>query len=86
MDPNQMPPMGGISCEPKKGGTGALIGSLIVILILVLGALYFWGAKIYKNGEGQNAAESSDTTSNIDADFNNLETVTLDEDLGALNQ
>lgn len=30
----------------KEGGAGALIGAAIVIILLALGALYFWGAKL----------------------------------------
>lgn len=81
MDPNQMP----VSAEPKKG-VGALIGSIVVILILVLGALYFWGGKIEKANNNENTATAGSEASDIDADFNSLEKINLDEDLNAINQ
>ena len=82
-------PMG----EPKKGGVGALIGSIIVILILVLGALYFWGGKLQtEEGElnfDESAAVNGATSSagefaDLEAELNNLPPVNLDEDLNAL--
>jgi len=75
-----------VSAEPKKG-VGALIGSIVVILILVLGALYFWGGKLEKANNNENAAAAgSEDVSDIDSDFNSLEQINLDEDLNAINQ
>lgn len=34
--------------EPQKKSNGALIGSIVVILILVLGGVYFWTVKMDK--------------------------------------
>lgn len=31
--------------EPEKKSYGALIGSVVIIVLLVLGALYFWTTK-----------------------------------------
>lgn len=90
MEPQNAMPMG----EPKKSGVGALIGSIIIILILVLGALYFWGGKLQTNEEELNfddssaavngATSASDEVSDIEADLNQTELVNLDEDLNAL--
>ena len=91
MEPQNGMPMG----EPKKGGVGALIGSIIVILILVLGALYFWGGKLQQEEGELNFDESaavnavagaSDELSDIEADLNAGDALNLDEDLNALNQ
>lgn len=87
MEPNQMPPMG--MGSDKKSGVGALVGSIIVILILVLGALYFWGGKLTREEVGvspEALEQGSDEVADIDADFSDLETINLDEDLNALNQ
>ena len=96
MEPENQTPASPVSAEQKKGGVGALIGSIIIILILVLGALYFWGGKLEnKDGEinfdessatANNATQTSDEVSDIDADFNNQETLNLDDDLNAVNQ
>ncbi|MEK7531643.1 MAG: hypothetical protein AAB545_01820 [Patescibacteria group bacterium] len=33
---------------PQKDGAGAVVGAIIVILVIVLGALYFWGKEFNK--------------------------------------
>lgn len=88
MEPQNAMPMG----EPKKGGVGALIGSIIVILILVLGALYFWGGKLQTEEEinfDESAAVNgadvpAEEVSDIEADLNALPPVNLDDDLNAI--
>ncbi|OGG58506.1 hypothetical protein A2765_02115 [Candidatus Kaiserbacteria bacterium RIFCSPHIGHO2_01_FULL_56_24] len=49
---SQMPPIspeertqGGPSA-PKSGGVGPIAGAIIVIILLIAGGLYFWGAKL----------------------------------------
>ncbi|MCE9541530.1 hypothetical protein K8R03_03160 [Candidatus Kaiserbacteria bacterium] len=32
--------------EGHKSGNGAIIGTVIIIVLLVFGALYFWGAQL----------------------------------------
>jgi len=39
-----VPPMGNMGGEEKS--TGALIGSIIIIIVLILGGLYLWNAKM----------------------------------------
>lgn len=64
--------------EPKS--TGPVIGIVIIILIIVLGGLYFWGQRADQNimEETQNAelemtqSESDDLTS-IEADLNSAD-------------
>lgn len=79
-----MPPMG--MGSDKKSGVGALVGSIIVILILVLGALYFWGGKLTQEETSETLEQGSDEVADIDSDFSDLETINLDEDLNTLNQ
>jgi hypothetical protein len=30
----------------KKGGMGASVGIVIIVILLILGGLYFWGARL----------------------------------------
>lgn len=32
--------------RPGKSGSGALVGAIIIVLLLVFGGLYFWGAAL----------------------------------------
>lgn len=47
---NQNPIAGGsqmpVSPQPPKSGVGPIAGAIIVILLLVAGGLYYWGAKL----------------------------------------
>ena len=47
MDPVEMNNQQGDAPEAeKKSGVGAVVGTIIIILLLALGALYFWGARL----------------------------------------
>jgi len=47
---NPTPP---VSTVPKKkGGAGATAGIVIIVILMLFGALYFWGA--YLNSKNQN--------------------------------
>jgi len=43
--PEQEKPMNELS-EPQKKSTGAVIGSIIVIVVIIVGGLYLWGKQI----------------------------------------
>lgn len=45
---NQMPPP---IPEPHKSSIGPIAGAVIVILLLIAGGLYFWGAQLNKQQE-----------------------------------
>jgi len=46
---SQMPPMSPMSPEPQhKSSIGPIAGAIIVILLLIAGGLYFWGAQLNK--------------------------------------
>ncbi|MBP9757041.1 MAG: hypothetical protein KBD06_00415 [Candidatus Pacebacteria bacterium] len=34
--------------QPKDEGAGPIIGAIIIVILLVFGALYFWGQKLNK--------------------------------------
>ena len=34
--------------SPKDEGAGPIIGAIIIVILLVFGALYFWGQKLNK--------------------------------------
>lgn len=69
---------------PEKGGMGPLIGSVIVIVILVIGAIYFWGDKLNKQesnpSDQQPAATLSqnDDVNNLEQDLNNTPDIQID--------
>lgn len=42
--PSQMPPMG--QPAPENKSVGALIGSIIIVIILIIGGFYLWSTKV----------------------------------------
>ena len=70
MEPNQipqapqnpsMPPHTEFTAPPKKsGGMGPILGILIIILLLIVGALYLWGEKLsQEDGATQTQTENT---------------------------
>ena len=67
--------------KSNSGGMGPLIGSILVIIILIVGAIYFWGSKITpKDIEPEPAAalSSSDSYDSLEADLRNTQTIDID--------
>lgn len=56
---SQLPPTQ--TPEPTKSSVGPLAGAVIVILLLVAGGLYFWGAQLNKQEEVLPFIPSNDT-------------------------
>ena len=51
MNQNQIPPQQ-TQPAPAKQAAGPIIGIIIIIVVLIIGALYFYGvACVYTNGE-----------------------------------
>jgi len=83
----EMPPV----APPAQGGIGPMIGIIIVVLVLVLGGLYFWGVQVTKQDTPAYPAEINEdvtvplsTTDSIDAleaDLANTNTEALDTEL-----
>jgi flagellar basal body-associated protein FliL len=66
--------------QPEKNSTGALIGSIIVIIVLVLGAIYFWGGKLNSTRDNApaNVAETQNEVSDLEADLNDIPEIDVD--------
>lgn len=60
-----MEPMG-TQMPERKSGSGALVGSIIVIILLIVGALYLWGAKL---NSGESAAPADEELGAMEQDL-----------------
>ncbi|MEK9168085.1 MAG: hypothetical protein AAB769_02020 [Patescibacteria group bacterium] len=97
-----MPPKSPMSSSnsPEKN-TGALIGTIIIIIILVIGGLYMWGKNLVDNGtmspaevlqapdtatEALNNQGTSTKASDIEADLNTTDLTDIDKELGNIEQ
>lgn len=82
--PNTMP---GAMPPKKENGVGPIIGSIIIIILLVLGALYFYGS-IVERRQTQNAPtpalSESTRVADMESDLNVPELDTVDADMAEL--
>lgn len=64
--------------EPEQKSNGALIGSIIIVIILIIGGIYFWQTSL-KEEVAPNSDLSSSNTSSLEADLNSIDLDSLDE-------
>lgn len=80
---NTMPTMG----AAPKSGVGSIIATIVIIAIIILGGLYFWGKRIETERANQAAVESAGTTTDETAAVNQAtqtETVSQDDSLNTI--
>ncbi len=82
MEPNNSPQQNNIPSVtvPHKSGIGSIIGTIIIIAIIILGGLYFWGKRIEETKLKQDlvtdgtpetpSVNNSDDLNSIEADLN----------------
>jgi ABC-type Na+ efflux pump permease subunit len=76
--------------EPEKKSNGALVGSIIIIIILIAGGIYIWQTKVQKALEEKKFQEENvvplDTNelNTLEEDLNTTDT-TIDVDVNAIN-
>lgn len=52
--------------EEQKSSIGSIIGTIIIIAIIILGGLYFWGKRIEEAKLNQNITKNTNTDEPID--------------------
>lgn len=62
--------------EPEQKINGALIGSIIIIIILIVGGIYLWKVGVKENSIPANSNTSS---ASLEADVNSIELENIDE-------
>lgn len=76
----------------KEGGgsVGLIVGIIVILVIIVLGGLYFWGQRTSDNAiktdetvESINIQSESDDTASIEADLDATNVDNLDGELNA---
>ena len=82
--------------EQTKSSIGSIFGTIIILALIILGALYFWGKRIENTKNAQNLAtdtsqpaeaaaiqsmNGSDDLDSIEADLNSTKTENLSAEL-----
>ncbi len=74
--------------DPEKKSNGALIGAVIIILILVIGGIYIWQAKVKSLPAGDGLESESVVpadTKELDALEQELDATELDVEANVIN-
>lgn len=89
---NNVPPMGNVqnNMHENKSSIGSIIGTVIVIAVIILGGLYFWGkrideAKLQQESTLQQAQlENTPSTSQNTSEASNISNVSNSDDVNSL--
>lgn len=84
---NQTPP---VTQPAKQKSIGPVIGTVIIVIVLIIGALYFWGAKLNRDASPQELEETmqplstSDSVDAIGADLSATAIDSIESELNSL--
>ena len=68
----------------NKSSIGSIIGTIIIIAIIILGGLYFWGKRVEESKSKENLV--SDTSSPMQAsEAASIQSVSPGDDLNSIN-
>lgn len=65
---------------------GPAIATIIIVLILIIGAFYFWGSKLEKTEPVNENITAEDVLAKPDVSLNTLQTQGTSDELGAIEQ
>ncbi len=86
MEPEQNNMNVGEGENNNGGSTGLIIGAIVIIAIIILGGLYFWGQRADDSDavtDTINTPNTSDEAAAIEADLNVTDIENLDAELNA---
>jgi len=75
--------MGASTTGTKEGSVGPVIGTIIILAVIVLGGLYFWGQRA--SDKVMNEAQVNETVQNITTQGQSDEAAVIEADLNATN-
>lgn len=70
--------------EQNKSGVGSIIGAIIIIAIIILGGLYFWGKRV-EESKLQQSMVTGGTDTNVDnSEAATIKSVSSSDDLNSI--
>ncbi len=71
--------------EPQKSSIGGIIGTIIIIALIILGGLYFWGKRIEESKAKQNMTSDNSPSSAEVNEANAINSVSSSDDLNTIS-
>jgi hypothetical protein len=73
--------------EENQSSIGSIIGTIIIIALIVLGGLYFWGKHIEEQKLAQQVKTEPETTTNVTpaSEADQIRTTGTSDDLGSID-
>lgn len=65
----------------SENGVGPVVGIIVILLVIVLGGLYFWSKRVQAPTDGTNQVTTDETANSIRATSNSDDTASLEADL-----
>ncbi|MEI6843305.1 MAG: hypothetical protein WCK48_02250 [bacterium] len=72
--------------EEKKIGIGSTVGTIIIIALIVLGGLYFWGKRIEESKNIQQMTSDTTQTTADQSEAAVIKTLTPDDEISSIEQ
>ncbi len=70
--------------SPKKTQLGPVIGLIIILAIIVVGTLYFWGQRVENTQVPQDTVMQTDQTGQTDTQTEQLQTQSSSDDITSI--
>ena len=82
---SQIPPMSQTSQTPQnQSSIGGIIGTIIIIAIIILGGLYFWGKRIEENKLKQSLVSDTTSQETVTSEAAVIKSVSSSDDLNSI--
>ena len=71
--------------EPQKSGVGSIVATIIIIAIIILGGLYFWGKRVEENKTKENLVEGSTQPTAEESETVSIKNTNQSDDLDSID-
>lgn len=71
--------------EPQKSGVGSIIATIIIIALIILGGLYFWGKRVEENKTKENLVTDSTQPTTEDSETMAIKNTSQSDDLDSID-
>lgn len=70
--------------EPQKSSIGSIIGTIIIIAVIILGGLYFWGKRIEESKTTESLVNETSEPSVDQMEANSIKSVTPSDNIDSI--